>query len=133
MSELVAVAVFLVALALIVSDRLDRTKVALAGAAAMVLTGVLGEEGALNAVDLKTLGLLAGMMVVVAGAEESGAFEYAALRAVQISRGRPLGLLAGLAIMTGVLSAFLDNLTAVLLVIPIAFTLAERLGVSPRS
>jgi Na+/H+ antiporter NhaD/arsenite permease-like protein len=128
--ELTAILIFAVTLAAIVSERVDRTKAALAGAGAMVLIpNLLDEEQALSAVDLKTLGLLAGMMVVVASAEESGAFEYLALRAAQLSRARPLPLLAALAVITSGLSAFLDNLTAVLLVVPIAFTLGDRLGI----
>jgi Na+/H+ antiporter NhaD/arsenite permease-like protein len=128
--ELVAVAVFAVALALIALEWVHRTKVALAGAAVMVIVGVLDEDGAIAAVDWSTLGLLAGMMIIVGLAEPTGVFTYLALRVAQLSRGRPILLVLLLAGVTGLLSAFLDNLTAILLVVPITLLLADLLRVS---
>jgi Na+/H+ antiporter NhaD/arsenite permease-like protein len=126
--ELVAVCVFLVTLAVIVLDWVDRTKAALAGAGIMVVAGVLGEDRAIEAVDWSTLGLLAGMMLLVSLTEQTGVFAYLALHAARLSRGRPLRLVLLLATLTGVLSAFLDNLTTVLLVVPVTLTVARTLG-----
>jgi Na+/H+ antiporter NhaD/arsenite permease-like protein len=128
--ELIAVAVFAVALALIALEWVHRTKVALTGAAVMVIVGVLDEDGAIAAIDWSTLGLLAGMMIIVGLAEPTGVFTYLALRVAQLSRGRPILLVLLLAGVTGVLSAFLDNLTAILLVVPITLLLADLLRVS---
>jgi Na+/H+ antiporter NhaD/arsenite permease-like protein len=128
--ELVAVAVFAVALALIALEWVHRTKVALAGAALMVIVGVLDEDAAIAAIDWSTLGLLAGMMIIVGLAEPTGVFTYLALRVAQLSRGRPILLVLLLAGVTGLLSAFLDNLTAILLVVPITLLLADLLRVS---
>src|SRR5680860_660734 len=114
--DIVAVLIFVTALALIAVEWVHRTKVALAGAALMLLTGVLDQEGAIEAIDWATLGLLAGMMVIVGLTEPTGVFTYLALRVAQLSKGRPLALIFLLAFMTGLLSAFLDNLTAILLV-----------------
>lgn len=129
--ELLAVAIFVVALSVIAFEWVHRTKVALLGAALMVIVGVLDEDGAIAAVDWSTLGLLAGMMIIVGLTEPTGVFTYLALRVAQLSDGRPLRLVFLLAGVTGLLSAFLDNLTAILLIVPITLLLADLLRVSP--
>jgi Na+/H+ antiporter NhaD/arsenite permease-like protein len=129
--DFVAVAIFALALALIAIEWVHRTKVALAGAAAMVLIGVLDQEGAIAAVDWATLGLLAGMMVIVGLTEPTGVFTFLALRVAQLSNGNPVALVFLLALVTGLLSAFLDNLTAILLVVPITLLIADLLRISP--
>ena len=129
--EIVAIVIFVVALALIAVEWVHRTKVALAGAAIMVLLGVIDQQGAIEAVDWATLGLLAGMMIIVGLTEPTGVFTFLALRVAQISRGQPVALVFLLALVTGVLSAFLDNLTAILLVVPITLLIADLLRVSP--
>jgi Na+/H+ antiporter NhaD/arsenite permease-like protein len=129
--DVVAVAIFVLALGGIAFDWAHRTKIALLGAAAVVLVGILEEEQAIEAVDWSTLGLLVGMMVIVGLTERTGVFTYIALRVAQLSRGRPVRLVFLLAGVTGVMSAFLDNLTAILLVVPITLLLADLLRVSP--
>ena len=122
--------IFAAALAVIALEWVHRTKVALVGAGVMVVIGVLDQEHAVAAVDWSTLGLLAGMMIIVGLTERTGVFTYLALRVAQLSRGRPLRLVFLLAAVTGLLSAFLDNLTAILLVVPITLLLADLLRVS---
>ena len=128
---LLAIVIFVVALAALALDWAHRTKIALGGAAAMVVLGVLDEEQAIEAIDWPTLGLLAGMMVIVALTEPTGFFTYVALKATQLSRGRPVALVLLLSLMTGVLSAFLDNLTSILLVVPITLLIADILRIPP--
>jgi Na+/H+ antiporter NhaD/arsenite permease-like protein len=128
---LLAAAVFVIALAVIALEWVHRTKVALLGAGLMVVVGVLDEEQAIEAIDWRTLGLLTGMMILVGLTERTGIFTYIALRVAQLSDGRPLRLVFLLSGVTGVLSAFLDNLTAILLVVPITLLLADVLGISP--
>src|ERR671918_3019169 len=128
--EIVAIVIFVVALALIAVEWVHRTKVALAGAAIMVLLGVIDQEGAIEAVDWGTLGLLAGMMIIVGLTEPTGVFTFLALRVAQISRGQPVALVFLLALVTGVLSAFLDNLTAILLIVPITLLIADVLRIA---
>ncbi len=127
----VAIVIFAAALVLIATERLDRTKVALLGAVLVLLTQTIDQEHAIEAIDWETLGLLAGMMLVVRLTEPTGVYTYLAIRAGQLSRGRPLALVLYLAAATAVLSAFLDNLTTVLLVVPITFLLADTLDVDP--
>ncbi len=126
-----ATVIFVLALAAIAFERVHRTKVALVGAGLVVVAGVLDQHQAIEAVDWSTLGLLAGMMIIVGLTERTGVFTYLALRVAQLSGGRPLRLVFLLAVMTGMLSAFLDNLTAILLVVPITLLLADLLRISP--
>ena len=127
----VAVLIFIGALGAIALEWAHRTKIALLGAAAVVLVGVLDEQEAIDAIDWRTLGLLVGMMVIVGLTERTGVFTYLALRVAQLSRGRTVRLIFLLAGVTGLLSAFLDNLTAILLVVPITLLLADLLRISP--
>ena len=124
---LVASAVFVIALAAIASERIHRTKAALVGASVVVVFGLLDVDGAIAAVDWETLGLLIGMMILVALTERTGVFGYVALRVAQLSRGEPVRLVLLLALTTGVMSAFLDNLTAILLVVPVTLRVADML------
>ena len=126
-----AIAIFAVALALIATERIDRTKVALLGAVLVLLTQTIDQEHAIEAIDWNTLGLLVGMMIVVRVTEPTGAYTWVAIRAGQISKGRPFAVVLALAVTTAVLSAFLDNLTTVLLMVPITFLLADALDVDP--
>ena len=126
-----AIVIFVLALALIVSERVHRTKIALAGAVAVVVTQRIDQEQAVEAIDWNTLGLLAGMMLIVRLTETTGVYTYLAIRAGQLSRGRPLLVVLALAVSTALLSAFLDNLTTVLLMVPITFLLADTLDIDP--
>jgi Na+/H+ antiporter NhaD/arsenite permease-like protein len=125
-----AAAIFVIALAVIALEWVHRTKVALVGAGLMVVLGVLDEERAIEAIDWRTLGLLVGMMTLVGLTERTGIFTYIALRVAQLSGGSTLRLVFLLAGVTGLLSAFLDNLTAILLIVPITLLLADVLGIS---
>jgi Na+/H+ antiporter NhaD/arsenite permease-like protein len=124
-----AIAIFVLALGMIASERVHRTKVALAGATLMVVTQTIGQETAVDAVDWNTIGLLAGMMLVVRVTETTGVYRYLAIRAGQLARGRPPAVVLALAGATALLSAFLDNLTTVLLMVPITFLLADALDI----
>ena len=126
-----AVVIFVGALALIASERIDRTKVALLGAVLVLLTQTISQETAIEAVDWNTLGLLVGMMIVVRVTEPTGVYTWVAIRAGQLSRGRPFAVVLSLSVTTAVLSAFLDNLTTVLLMVPITFLLADALDIDP--
>jgi len=125
----VPIAIFVVALGLIASEKVDRTKVALIGAIAVLFTQSIDQEQAIEAIDFNTIGLLAGMMLMVKITETTGVYTYLAIRAGQLSRGRPLFVVVCLAGTTALLSAFLDNLTTVLLIVPITFLLADALDI----
>ena len=126
-----AVLIFVVALAVIASERVDRTKVALLGATLVLLTQTIDQDRAIEAVDFNTIGLLVGMMLMVRLTEATGVYTWLAIRAGQWSRGRPLAVVLALGLTTALLSAFLDNVTTVLLIVPITFVLADALDVDP--
>jgi Na+/H+ antiporter NhaD/arsenite permease-like protein len=126
-----AIAIFVAALAAIATERADRTKVALVGAALVLITQTIDQEHAVESIDFNTIGLLAGMMLMVRLTETTGVYTWLAIHAGQLSRGQPAAVVASLAVTTAVLSAFLDNLTTVLLVVPITFLLADTLDIDP--
>ena len=126
-----AIAIFAAALVVIASERVDRTKVALVGGMAVLLTQVVDQDTAIEAVDWNTIGLLAGMMLIVKITETTGVYTYFAIRAGQLAKGKPFAVTVALAGTTALLSAFLDNLTTVLLMVPITFLLADALDIDP--
>jgi Na+/H+ antiporter NhaD/arsenite permease-like protein len=128
---LIAIVIFAGALAVIASERVDRTKVALVGAVLVLLTQTIDQEHAIEAIDWETIGLLAGMMLIVRVTQPTGVYTYLAIRAGQLARGRPFAVVMSLALSTALLSAFLDNLTTVLLIVPITFLLADALDIDP--
>ncbi len=128
---LLSVLIFLVALAFIATERGHRTVIALVGATAVLLTQVIDQELALHAIEWEALGLLAGMMVVVKLTETTGVYTYLAIKAAQAAKGRSFRLVLALGASTAVLSAFLDNLTTILLLVPITFLLADALDIDP--
>lgn len=125
----VATGVLLVTYAVIISEKINRSIVALLGAGLMIIVGVLDQAEALKGVDWNTLGLLSGMMILVSISRRSGMFQYVAVRAAQIARAHPAGILLLLQITTAVLSALLDNVTTVLLIVPVTLAITRQLDV----
>jgi len=127
-----AVAVFTVVLVVIAAELVNRTVAALLGAAVVVSFGVVDQhEAAAEFVDWNTIGLLLGMMVIVAVLNKTGLFEYLAIKSAQWGRARPGRIMILLSVVTAVLSAFLDNVTTVILMVPVTFLIADALRVSP--
>ncbi len=131
MLEILIPIAFVLALLLMVFDWMHRAVIVLVGAALFVLVGVLDQQQAFEAIDLDTLGLLVGMMIIVTITERTGIFEQIAIMAMRVSKGRPLAVVALMVTMTAVLSAFLDNLTSILLVAPITIIVASKFGMPP--
>lgn len=126
---------FFGSLVLIFSEKINRSIVAIAGSVLMIglgkILGFYSEELAIEAIDFNTLGLLLGMMMLVAMLEPTGFFEYLAVLAARASKGKPLRLFILLGSITTVLSMFLDNVTTVVLIAPVTILISEILGVSP--
>jgi Na+/H+ antiporter NhaD/arsenite permease-like protein len=95
------------------------------------ILGFYSEEAALEAIDFNTLGLLLGMMILVAMLEPTGFFQYIAVWAARVSKGKPVRLFVLLGSITTVLSMFLDNVTTVVLIAPVTILICEILGMSP--
>lgn len=128
--QLVALAVFLAAYVVIVTDKIHRTIVALFGGFLIVALGIVSQQAAFAHIDLNVIFLLAGMMVIANVIARSGFFQWLAVLMVRMTRARPYPMLIALSVVTAVLSALLDNVTAVVLLAPIAFSIAERRGMS---
>ena len=127
----VATCILLITYAIIISETVNRSIVALIGAGAMVLVGVMNQDEALKGVDWNTIGLLTGMMILVSISRRSGMFQYVAIWSARAARAHPAGILFLLQITTAVLSAFLDNVTTVLLIVPVTLAITRELQVPP--
>ena len=132
---MMAVIILTLSYVLLFTEKLNRAVVAILGASLMIFAGVLTQESALAAVDFNTLALLIGMMTIVGIGEKSGMFQFVAIWSAQKVKARPRMLLMVLAVVTAgvlaVFSAFLDNVTTVLLMVPIIFQVTRKLKVSP--
>jgi Na+/H+ antiporter NhaD/arsenite permease-like protein len=130
-----AVTVFVVAYALIASERVHRVTVALSGAGLMLAAGVVDFEDAAHStetgVDWEVIFLLLGMMIIVGVLRQTGVFEYVAIRATKLAGGRPFRVMVMLVLITAGASAALDNVTTVLLVAPVTLLVCRRIGVPP--
>ena len=126
-----AVSVLLLVYAVVMMEKFNRAVLSLLGAGMMILGGVLTQQQAVAGVDFNTIGLLTGMMVIVAISQKTGMFQYVAIRAAKAVKGKPWGVLVMLATVTAIFSAFLDNVTTVLLIAPVTLLITDALGVRP--
>ncbi len=127
----VSTAILLATYAAIIWDKLNRSIVALLGASLMILIGALDQDEALRGIDWNTLGLLAGMMILVSISRRSGLFQYVAIWSAQRAKANPAGILLLLQLTTAVVSALLDNVTTVLLIVPVTLVITSELDVPP--
>ena len=128
-TTIVAIVIFVVAYALIISEKIHRTIVGIFGAMLMILFGVLSQEMAIHHIDFNTLGLLMGMMIIVNITSETGLFNFLAVWAAKKVKARPIALLLALSALTAVCSGLLDNVTTVLLTVPVTFSITKQLRV----
>jgi len=131
--ELLAGGVFLVIYSLIVTERLHRTLAALLGAVIVIGLGLIDQHEAFSqdVVDFNVIFLLAGMMIIANILGKTGIFQWLAVEAVRRAEGRPYRLMVMMSLITAVVSMLLDNVTTVVLMTPVTFFVAERLGMSP--
>lgn len=130
---IVAIGIFLVIYGFIISEKIHRTIVAMIGGVLMVALGIVDQETALHHIDFNTLGLLVGMMIIVSITADTGLFKFVAVWAAKKSKGSPVRIMVALAVITAVGSAFLDNVTTILLMVPVTFSITRQLAVSPMS
>ncbi len=126
-----AVTVFIIVYALIISEKIHRTVLAMVGGMLMVVFGILSQEQAIHHIDFNTIGLLVGMMIIVGVTGETGLFRYLAIWTAKKVGGDPVKLFYALATLTAVCSALLDNVTTVLLTVPVTISITRQLEVSP--
>ncbi|HBV97476.1 MAG: membrane protein [Peptococcaceae bacterium BICA1-7] len=128
---ILATIVFVLTYVIIVSEKIHRTVAALMGAAFIVVLKIIDTEEAVHAIDFNTIGLLVGMMIIVGITRQTGVFEYLAIKAAKKSNGEALKIMVALSLVTAVLSALLDNVTTVLLIVPVTFAIAGKLKINP--
>ncbi|MGG1554250.1 sodium:proton antiporter [Paenibacillus ferrarius] len=126
-----AIGIFVLIYGIIISEKIHRTIIAMIGAVLMVGFGIVSQETALHHIDFNTLGLLIGMMIIVGITAETGLFKYVALKAAKLAKGKPSRILIALVVITAVCSAFLDNVTTVLLMVPVTLSITRQLRVHP--
>ena len=128
---MLAVTILVISYVLLFTEKLNRAVVAILGTVLMIFAGILTQESAIAAIDFNTLALLIGMMTIVGIGEKSGMFQFVAIWSAQKVGGNPRLLLAVMAVITAVFSAFLDNVTTVLLMVPIILQVTKKLEVNP--
>ncbi|MGE5328363.1 MAG: SLC13 family permease [Deltaproteobacteria bacterium] len=128
---IIALSVFVLSYAVIISEKLHKTIIALVGAAVLVLFGVLSQEEAIGFIDFNTIGLLAGMMIIVSVIKQTGLFEYLAIRQAKKAKGNPVKIMISFLIITAILSAFLDNVTTIIVIVPVTLNICRLIGVNP--
>lgn len=122
---------FVIVYAIIISEKIHRTIIALFGAALLLICGILVQHEAISYIDFNTIGLLTGMMLIVGITRKSGIFEYMAIKAAHRAGGEPVKILIALSIVTAVASALLDNVTTVLLIVPVTMSICQALEINP--
>lgn len=130
-NQILSVAIFVVALGLIISEKVHRALVALIGAVLLIAINVITFDQAMGHLDFNTLGVLLGMMLFVSVVRLSGVFEYLAVRCAHFAKGNPWRIMLMFVVLTACLSAFLDNVTTVLLIGPMTLTMCKMLKVDP--
>lgn len=129
--EVIALIIFLFTYAMIISEQIHRTTIAMLGGLLMVGLGILDQKLAVHYIDFNTIGLLVGMMILVGITAQTGVFEFIAIWAAQKVKGSPVKILVALSLFTALASAFLDNVTTVLLVVPVTLSITRQLKVPP--
>lgn len=129
--QIISIVVFLAVMVAIVSEKIHRTVAAVAGAVVLIFLHILSVEKAVEYIDFNTIGVLIGMMLFVAVVRNSGLFEYVAIKSAKLANGNPWKIMLFFTIITAMLSAFLDNVTTVLLVGPMTIAITSILGLNP--
>ena len=124
-------AILIVSYIILFTEKLNRAVVALMGASVMIFAGILTQETAIKGIDFNTLALLIGMMTIVGISEKSGMFQFVAVWAAKKVKANPRGLMVVLALVTAIFSGFLDNVTTVLLIVPVTFQITRKLKINP--
>ena len=126
-----SIAIFAIVYGLIIFDLVDRAVVTLFGAVAVVIVKVISQENAFLSIDFNTIGLLISMMIIVMIMKRTGVFEYFAIKMIHFSKADPKMLLIYISIATGIISAFLDNVTTILLILPVMMSVTKDLKLNP--
>lgn len=128
---IVALAVFILTFTFITTETLPNAIASMLGAFIMIAFHIISQEQAIGFIDWDTIGLLCGMMITVAVMRKTGLFEFIAIKGIKMTKGNPWKILVVLSIVTAILSAFLDNVTTVLIIVPLTFAVADTIKINP--
>jgi len=127
----IATAIFLLVYGLIIADKIHKTILAIVGATAMIVLRIVTQEDAFHNMDLgvdwNVIFLLVSMMIIINIMRPTGVFEYIAIKSAKVAKGRPFAIMAIFSVVTAVVSAFLDNVTTVLLIAPVTLLICQAL------
>ena len=126
-AQIISIIIFVVVMAFIATEKIHRTTAALAGAVALLLFGIISFDTGIEHIDFGTLGVLVGMMLFVGVVKGSGIFEYLAIKSAKAVKGNPWLIMVVFCLITCILSAFLDNVTTILLIGPVTYTVCRLL------
>ncbi len=129
--SIIALTIFFLAFIMISTEIISKTITALLGAGIYIIFGFIGQNDAVRHIDWNVIFLLIGMMIIVGITKRTGLFQYLAIKTAKLAKGNPAAILIMLSILTGLLSALLDNVTTVLILTPISILIAVELGLSP--
>lgn len=129
--QIISIVIFLITMTAIMTERVHRTVAAITGAILLIVTHILTIETSIAYVDINTVGVLVGMMLFVAVVKNSGIFEYIAIKSAKIAKGKPVNIMIIFILITAILSAFLDNVTTVLLIGPMTIAITRILNINP--
>lgn len=127
----IAVLIFIATYSVIISEKINRTSIALFGAALLLVFNVIDQEKAIHHIDFNTIGLLIGMMIIVNIMKRSGIFGYVAIKAAKMAKGDPWKIVVFFSIITAICSALLDNVTTILLIVPVTLVITDTLEMNP--
>ncbi len=130
-NQIIAIVIFVVVMLAIMTEKLHRSLAAIVGAMVVLALHVMPFDAAMEHIDFNTLGVLLGMMLFVSVVKLSGVFEFLAIKCARLAKGDPWKIMLLFVLLTAVLSAFLDNVTTVLLIGPMTLTVCKLLDVNP--
>ncbi|HPK62794.1 MAG TPA: SLC13 family permease, partial [Spirochaetota bacterium] len=128
---IIALTIFFIVYAIMTTEIFNKTVAVLLGASLFIILGIIPQEKAFEGIDWNVIFLLIGMMIIVGITKRTGLFQYVAIKAAKAVKGDPIKILLMLSVITAVFSAFLDNVTTVLILTPVSILIAVELGVSP--
>ncbi len=128
---IIGIIIFLLSYIAIISEKINRTAVAVFGAVLMVIFQIISKDDALSKIDFNTLGLLIGMMVIVNVVKRTGFFQYLAIKTAKMAKGNPIVIIVFFSIISAVASGLLDNVTTILLIVPVTLVISDTLKVNP--
>jgi Na+/H+ antiporter NhaD/arsenite permease-like protein len=123
--------VFAVTYLMIITEWINKMTIALLGAFVLIFAGIMTQDVAMSYIDWNVIFLLIGMMIIMGVIKETGVFQYIAIKTAKIARGNPIRIMLLMFLVTALISAFLDNVTTVMIIVPVNILIARELGISP--